>query len=304
VPVQRTYTVAIVSLLLAVSCWGMAPVATKYMLSDLTPVQLILVRFALSALICLPVLFQLRSQPLTRKETGIAIICGLLNSIGYNLTVAYGIGMIPPGLASLIIATEPIWILSLSLIIARERPHWTVLGGFLFAVIGIGSGVFINGETRGITLNGQQIAGAGLTLLAAFMWGSYTVIVRPLSQKRGSLSSTGLTTIIGAIPMFAFFQPPLVTALTHLSLLAWLIIVFLVAGSTIIATLLWNHGMASIPGAQAGLFLYLVPLVGIAGSSLFLHEAITPGILLSGAFILVGVALAQSRQLFARRKQA
>ena len=303
-PVHESKASALLALFLAVTCWGMAPVATKYLLSELAPLQLILVRFVLSALLCLPILFQLQGKRLTRTEIVIVIIGGLLNSIGYNLTVAYGVNLISPGLASLLIATEPVWILSFSLFIAHERPTRTILGGLLLAVIGVGIGTFMNGDTIGFTFNRQQSIGAGLTLLAACMWGLYTVIVRPLSQRRGSLTSTGLTTIVGALPMLAFFQPSLVATLIHLNNLAWLAILFLVAGSTIIATILWNYGVAAIPGAQAGLFLYLVPLVGVAGSNLFLHEPITPGIIVSGIFILAGVILAQSQQILNNRRTA
>jgi drug/metabolite transporter (DMT)-like permease len=299
---QKVPMLALSALLLAVICWGMAPVTTSFLLSYLTPLQLILVRFTFSALLCLPILFQLRNQRLSRPELLIAIIGGLLNSIGYNLTVSYGLKLIPPGLASLLIATEPIWILSFSLLIAHERPSRSILGGFLLAVIGIGIGTFMNGDTRGITFSTEQIAGAGLTLLAASMWGLYTVVVRPLSQKRGSLTSTGLTTIIGVLPMLIFFQPPLLTTLIHLNTLAWLAILFLVGGSTIIATILWNYGVATLHSAQAGLFLYLVPLVGVTGSALLLHEPITPGIIMSGILILAGVVLAQSHTVLKQRR--
>lgn len=299
---RTSYSFAAGALLLAVSCWGMAPVATRYLLDDLAPIQLILVRFVISTLLLLPILLQLRRQRWSRAEIGLAILCGLLNSIGYNLIVALGLHFIAASLAGILIATEPIWILLLSLLIVHERPHWSVLLGFALAASGIIVGALM-GDTRNISFTSTQILGAGLTLLAAFMWSAYTVLIRPLTAKHGARNCTGLTTFIGTLPLLVFYTPQLATSLLHLGPYAWLALFLLTVGSTIIATILWNYGVASMPGSQASLFLYLVPLISVIGGAFFLHEAITAGVLISGALILSGVCTAQARQFMNRRPQ-
>ncbi|GCE05559.1 DMT family transporter [Dictyobacter aurantiacus] len=297
---RTPYSVAAGALLPAVSCWGMAPVATRYLLTDLTPIQIILIRFAISTILLLPPLLQLRRQRWSRVEIGLAILCGLLNSIGYNLTVAFGLHFIAASLGGILIATEPIWILLLSLLITHERPHWSIWLGFVVAAIGIGVGTLL-GNTRDISLTGTQIFGAGLTLLAAFMWSAYTILIRPLTAKYGASSCTALTTFIGTLPLFVFYTPQVATNVLHLNVYGWLALCLLTVGSTVIATMLWNYGVASMPGSQAGLFLYLVPLISVIGGALFLHEVITAGVLISGVLILAGVCIAQARQFMQQR---
>ncbi|GCE19621.1 DMT family transporter [Dictyobacter kobayashii] len=299
---RSSYSFGAGALLLAVICWGMAPVATRYLLSHLTPLQLILVRFTISSLLLLPTLLQLRNQHWSRRDIGLAILCGLLNSIGYNLIVAFGLNFIPASLAGILIATEPIWILLLSMRLTHERPHWSVWLGLALAAIGIGVGALM-GDTTGISFTTTQLLGAGLTLLAAFMWSAYTILVRPLTTKYGARNCTGLTTLIGTLPLLVFYTPQLASHLLLFNAFGWLALLLLTVGSTVIATILWNYGVASMPGSQAGLFLYLVPLVSVAGGSLFLHEAITSGLLLSGVLILLGVCIAQTRQFRAQYTQ-
>jgi drug/metabolite transporter (DMT)-like permease len=64
-----------------------------------------------------------------------------------------------------------------------------------------------------------------------------------------------------------------------------------------VATILWNYGLARMPGVQAGLFLYLVPLVSVVGGILFLHEQMNAQTIVSGLSIVAGVVLAQIQHL-------
>ena len=60
--------------------------------------------------------------------------------------------------------------------------------------------------------------------------------------------------------------------------------------------LVWNYRGGALlgPGRAAG-FLYLVPLFAVTGSVLLLGESVYPRQLLGGAFIVLGVLLAQRR---------
>ncbi|HTI13159.1 MAG TPA: DMT family transporter [Dictyobacter sp.] len=288
---------AVLSLLLAVACWGLAPVATRYLVTtDLTPLHLVLLRFTGSSLLCLPTLLQLRRQPLERSDWGRILLCGFFNVIGYNLIVAYGIRFIPASTASVIIATEPVWIMILSFILLHERVHWTTLLGLAISIIGVC--LLIGWDTGGLTVNHTTLIGMGLTLLAAMMWGSYTVVVRPLSRKYGATLSTGLTTMIGTLPLLPCYNTQIGTTLHTFPLQAWGALLLLIVGSTVLSMILWNFGVASMPGTQAGLFLYLVPFVGMIGGNIFLHEQITPIMIISGLLTIIGVAIAQTKQLF------
>jgi drug/metabolite transporter (DMT)-like permease len=288
------------SLLLAALCWGLAPVATRYLLDYFSPLQLVLLRFLISAIFFLPLLWPLRAHHWTLKELALAVFCGLVGVIGYNLIVTYGLSRIPAGMAGLLIATEPIWILLIAALVLHEKIAWSVLAGLLLSLGGIV--LLLSRSIAGATWNTGVLGGSLLVLLAALMWSIYTVAVRTLSKKIGARVSTALTLVIGTLPLLAFWDPTSLALLPHLNLAAWGALLLLTLGSTVVATILWNYGVARTASSQAGLFLYLVPLISVAGGALFLHEQISFVTLASGLLIVSGVALAQIRQFIPAQK--
>ncbi|GAC1465825.1 MAG: DMT family transporter [Ktedonobacteraceae bacterium] len=280
-----------VALFLAALCWGLAPVATRYLLASFTPLQLVLLRFLIAAAILLFLLAPLRHQRWSFRKVGWTLFCGFTGVIGYNVPVAYGLRVVPAGAGGLLIATEPIWILLLAALALREKVSWSVLGGLLLALVGIA--LLFSQESFGATWNTLFLINALLILLAALMWSIYTVSVRALSKELGARTSTALTLVVGTLPLLAFWDNRTWPLLAHLNTTAWLALGLLILGSTVAATILWNYGVVHTPGAQAGLFLYLVPLISVAGGALFLHEQITIITLVSGLLIIAGVALAQ-----------
>lgn len=297
---RNSYSLAIGAVLFAVFCWGLAPVATRYLLTVITPVQLVLARYCLSALLFLPVLVVLKQQSWSRRDLGYAFLCGLANIIGYNLCVTYGLQRIPAGMASIIIATEPIWMALISLLVFRERSHWVVWLGFAGSLVGMA--LLIGGNAGGFSAT--TLLGAGFTLFATVMWGVYSLALRPISKKYGAPTSTGITVIFGTVPLLAFFQPVIVGRIIMLSRVEWLALLFLVVGSTVLAMILWNYALLHVPGTTAGLFMYLVPCVGVAGGVLFLGEPLAANTLLGGFLIIAGVAIAQTPQFFQRKQAA
>ena len=282
-------------LLSAATIWGLVPVATRYLLASFVPLQLVIVRFLIAAVFFLPLLGPVRKYRWTFKEASRVLFCGLVGVIGYYVLVAYGQQLIPAGIAGLLIATQPIWILLISAAVMREKISWLVLLGLAVALSGII--VLLGQETLGSAWNGTILTGSLLVLLAALMWSIYTVAVRSLSTRIGAHVSTALTMLIGALPLFIFWDGRTWSVLLHLSLVAWLALGVLSLGSTVVAAVLWNYGVARTTSARAGLFLYLVPLVSVSGGALFLHEQITLVTLASGALIIAGVVLAQIRRV-------
>jgi drug/metabolite transporter (DMT)-like permease len=291
---QKVSLAALGSLLCAAICWGFAPVATRYTLGTLAPLQVLLLRFGLSSLLFLPLLFAIRKHGWSPQDNWRIIACSFCNVIGYNTATTFGLRWLPASTASLLIATSPIWIALFSVLLNKERIRGLLVAGLLLSL----SGSLL--LTGGNALSGTQwqasaLFGALLVLLGAMMWGLYTVLARPLSLKYGATFSTGISIVFGTLPLFLFWNPHLLPQLQRLSPLVWFAILFLVLGSTMLGMLLWNYGVARIASAQAGLFLYIVPVVSVSGGALFLHERIGTTIWLSGLLIIAGVVLAQIR---------
>ena len=114
--------------LAAVGMWGLAPVATRALVLQLAPLPLLVLRMAVAAVVllpwCVPVL-----RRLDRAAAGRLVTAGLLGMVGYMLPVTVGIQWLPASTAALILATEPVWIMSLGRVFLGERvPGWSWAG--------------------------------------------------------------------------------------------------------------------------------------------------------------------------------
>jgi drug/metabolite transporter (DMT)-like permease len=133
--------------------------------------------------------------------------------------------------------------------------------------------------------------------LSTMGWGIYTVAIRPLAQKHGSLETACLTLAVSAIPMLVFVRPGIAQEVAALAPLHWAVLVFLILCGTFLTLILWNHGVATIRSSVAGMWLYVQPVVAAAGGVLLLGETVSWPLVVGGAVIIAGVAVSQWRHV-------
>jgi drug/metabolite transporter (DMT)-like permease len=271
--------------LIAVCLWGLAPVATRSLVSELAPLPLLTMRQLLAAVVLLPwaipALRRIDARDLPRF-----IVAGLLGMVGYNLPVTVGLQWLPASSAGLLLATEPVWVLVIGCVFLGERAGPRVLAGTGVALAGV---AVIAGPAALSPGSGTRaVAGAALVLLATLAFGGYMVVLRPLSQKYGPVSATATSSVAGAVPYLALagtVWPPRLSAPAGAELL------FLALGSTVAGMLLWN--LAVVRGGSAGIsrLLYLEPVVSVLGAVVFLGEQVTAAVLAGGVLVIAGVLI-------------
>ena len=271
--------------LIAVCLWGLAPVATRSLVSELAPLPLLTLRQLLAAAVLLPwavpALRRIDARDLPRF-----IVAGLLGMIGYNLPVTVGLQWLPASSAGLLLATEPVWVLVIGLVFLGERAGPRVLAGTGVALAGV---AVIAGPAALSPGSGTRaVTGAALVLLATLAFGGYMVVLRPLSQKYGPVSATATSSVAGALPYLALagtVWPP------RLSPAAGAELLFLALGSTVAGMLLWN--LAVVRGGSAGIsrLLYLEPVASVLGAMVFLGERVTAAVLAGGVIVIAGVLM-------------
>jgi len=186
--------------LVAVCLWGLAPVATRSLVSELAPLPLLTLRQLLAAGVLLPwavpALRRIDARDLPRL-----IAAGLLGMVGYNLPVTVGLQWLPASSAGLLLATEPVWVLVIGLVFLAERAGLRIVLGTGVALAGV---AVIAGPAALSPGSGTRAAaGAALVLLATLAFGGYTVVLCPLSEKYGPVSATAASSVAGALPYLA-----------------------------------------------------------------------------------------------------
>jgi drug/metabolite transporter (DMT)-like permease len=271
--------------LIAVCLWGLAPVATRSLVSGLAPLPLLALRQLLAAVVLLP-----WAVPALRRTAGRDlprfIVAGLLGMVGYNLPVTVGLQWLPASSAGLLLATEPVWVLVIGLVFLGERTGARFLAGSGVALAGVAG---IAGPAALSPGSGARtVAGAALVLLATLAFGGYTVVLRPLSEKYGPVSATAVSSVAGAVPYLAVAGTvwPL-----RLSRPAWAELLFLALGSTVAGMLVWNRAIVRGGSARISRLLYLEPVVSVLGAMVFLGERATAAVLGGGALVIAGVLM-------------
>jgi drug/metabolite transporter (DMT)-like permease len=280
--------------LIAVCLWGLAPVATRSLVSELAPLPLLTLRQLLAAAVLLPwavpALRRIDARDLPRF-----IVAGLLGMVGYNLPVTVGLQWLSASSAGLLLATEPVWVLVIGLVFLGERASPRVLAGTGVALAGV---AVIAGPAALSPGSGTRAAaGAALVLLATLAFGGYMVVLRPLSQKYGPVSATATSSVAGALPYLALVGTvwPL-----RLSVPAGGELLFLALGSTVAGMLLWNLAVVR-GGAGISRLLYLEPVVSVLGAMVFLGEQVTAAVLAGGVLVIAGVLMTGDWMAWPRR---
>jgi drug/metabolite transporter (DMT)-like permease len=271
-------------------CWGMTYLAMRIAVEDIPPHLMSGTRFVLAGLV-LYAWARLRGDAAPRLEhwRSAAVIGGFL-LLGGNASVAWAEQRVPSGLAAVLIAVAPIWMVGLEWARGAPRPKKHVAAGLLLGLAGVGLLVSSPGPS------GPPVDAVGATILilasASWAWGS--VLSKTASLPESPFVATGMEMIAGGVLLlltaavagqFAEFHPAEVSAPA-----AWSWVYLVVFGSLVgFTAYIWLLGVTSI--AKAGTYAYVNPVVAVLLGWAVLHEPVSLRMLVAAGVILVGVAL-------------
>ena len=264
--------------------WGINFVAIDIGLRDFPPLLFVALRYALMAFPA--VLFVPRPQVALRYVIGF----GLVLSAGTQglLFVSMHAGM-PAGLASLVVQTQVVFTIGLSVALLGERPGRRQLLGALVAL----SGIAVIGVGRG----GEHLPIAALLLClgAALAWGAGNVIVRK-AKAPDALALLVWSSLIAPLPLlalsFAFEGAGEIEAgLTSASAAGIAALLYVVVVATAFGFGSWTWLLRRHTASKVAPFALLVPVFGIASAWAALGERPDAVELIGAAIVLCGLAL-------------
>ena len=275
----------IAAALAAVFIWALVPVGTRFFVLRIDPLLFNIVRFAAAGAVALPMLLHARPWRWPVGDRVLVCLCAFFAVPGYNIPVAFAARTIPAGNLGLLIATEPVFIVGLSLLLERRPLRLRVLAGSVIAMAGV---VLTSLSATPFILSWK---GTLQALGGAFSWSCYTVLAGRLNARHGTFAVTAAILVIGSAALMLISLPltggtPLPDP-TTLAMLAAMGI-----ASSLIGFLLWNHACAALPPERVGLFVYLIPIVCLGAGAEFLGESLTFTVLMGGALTIAGVWIA------------
>ncbi|GIH62342.1 drug/metabolite exporter YedA [Microbispora siamensis] len=271
--------------------WGSTYLGIAIAIQTLPPMTSGGLRFVAAALVLGTVLL-VRAVPfqMTWRQFGGAALVGLLLLAGGNGMVAVAEQHISSGLAALLVASTPLWLIVLRTVF-RDRPHVLTLAGVLVGFAGV---AFLS--LRG---GGASGSGVGITvvLLGSLSWsvGSFISPRIPMPANPFVASTVEMAVGGGALLVMGLVQGERlhVGAVSWQSwaALAYLVLVGSLVGFT---SYIWLLGHAPI--SLVSTYAYVNPVVAVILGMAVLSEPVTAAMLVAGALIVVGVALVVSTE--------
>ena len=286
-PISRIPVYIVLTLVCAT--WGGAFPTIKYLLDFMSPLQLVKLRYGIVAILFLgALLFRNKKEILTvfRMSPGRLVIASLFGVIGYNLSLAMGETQIPSGTAAIIVNISPIFTLILSIILLHEKAGLKKAAGLLISF----SGLFILVQYgQVVRIDRTYYIYIFITLGAPISWAIYTVASRSLSIRYDSIIVTGLSMIIGALPLYIMLNGNDISIYKTLPLKAWLFVLYLSVLCTGAGFSGWVWALRRLPSSKVASFVYLIPVFSVIIAVVFLHEPVTAGMVLGAVLLLAGV---------------
>lgn len=288
-PVSRSWKIGL-AFLAVYLCWGMTYLAMRIAVQDIPPHVMSGSRFLLAGTMLYLWTRSRGVPPPSGKEWRAAAIIGGFLLLGGNATVAWAEQQVPSGLAAVLIAVAPIWMVGFEWARGGAQPRKRVVAGLLLGVVGVALLVYPGGNSpENVNLWRALIL---ILASASWAWGSVVSKVSPLPAS--PFLATGMEMIAGGMIIlgtaalagqFAHFQP---TSVSWDAILAWLFLV--IFGSLVgFTAYIWLLGVTSI--AKAGTYAYVNPIVAVFLGWAVLREPITVRTIVAAVVILAGVGL-------------
>ena len=277
--------------------WGASWPAGRIIAQSMPPLAGACLRFLLAAMVLLPWLYaaggmgQLKTWS-TQRWLGMAA-AGATGVFGYAAFFLSGLQHLPAGKAALVITLNPVMTLLMAAWLFKERLNALIALGMTLAVIG--AVVVLSHGNPFELLHGAVGMGELLILGCVVCWVLYTLIGRWMLTGVDALSTTAVTSTIGAIFLLmaslVVEGPTAFIQATHSGSTAWTALLFLAFGATALAYAWYFDGVKALGAGAASGYITLVPLFGVLIAALMLGETIDTPMLLGGAMAIAGTAI-------------
>ena len=283
--------------------WGTSFAAAKIALRELSPLNLVMVRFGLASVLLAGIFTLGRERPrIHRRDLPRFLVLGFLVISSYFYIQFAALRFTTTVASSLIMASSPIFTALISHATGRGRLRMAAAAGIAIAFLGVVL-VVTKGSWSGL-LQSDSWKGDLLLLVNALVWSGFTVYGQTLVQVYRPFVAIACVQVAGTLPLLplAFISTrlapePLWVQVRHLTWSAWLGALYLAGPCSVFAYQMWYKGVEALGPVRTSVFLYLNPLFALGAAIVVLHEPLTLFTLAGGAMVILGVyATNASRQ--------
>lgn len=277
--------------------WGSTYLAIRFGVETIPPFMMAGTRFVVAGLL-LYGWARIRGAPHPAwiEWRSAAIIGTLLLFVG-NGGVTWAEQKVPSGIAALLVATVPIWIVIIDWLwhgAARPRPG--VIVGLVVGFMGV---LFLVGPDQLLGHNRIDLAGVGVLMVATVSWAAGSLYSRKAILPSSPLLATSMEMLSGGIVLFLVsgltgefqrFDPSLV------STRSWLSVGYLSLFGSIVGFTAYVWLLRVAHASRVATYAYVNPVIAILLGWSLAGEEFTAHMLFAAAIIVLAVILIITNQ--------
>jgi drug/metabolite transporter (DMT)-like permease len=271
--------------------WGSTYLAIRVGIETIPPLLMASVRFLVAGALLYGV-SRLRGAPRpTRGNWRATAIVGALLLLGGNGGVVLAERTVPSGVAALLVATVPVWMVVQDwLWRGAARPGLQVVSGLVLGIAGLGLLVG-PGALGGGAIDGK---GAAILVAGSLCWATGSIYSREADLPHNAMLGTGMEMLAGGgllgvagalLGEVGMVHPSAISGASLLGLL------YLVTFGSLVGFTAYIWLLDRVPAPRVATYAYVNPIVAVLLGWAVLGEALTPRMGAAAAVIVAGVVL-------------
>jgi drug/metabolite transporter (DMT)-like permease len=226
------------------------------------------------------------SLPSPRQLAGCALIGVLLLACG-NGGVTWAERTVPSGLAALLLASVPLWMVIADRALTNAAPSRLAI---VALVVGF-AGIVVLSHPGGKHV---PYTGIAVILVAAICWAVGSVIGRKVPQPTSALVATAFQMLAGGLAL------ALAAAISGeaasfdagaVSLRSWLALAYLIGPGSVLALSCYTAALRLLPTPIVSTYAYVNPIIAVVLGWLVLGEKVSLFTVIGGALVVTAVVL-------------
>src|SRR5579859_6483204 len=268
--------------------WGSTYLGIRYAVETIPPLVAAGIRHSIAGTILLAWAWARGFRP-TRAHWISGIIVGALFFLIGHGSLHWAEQYVGSGLAALLIATEPMFILVLAWSMGQQKISRLSALGLGLGVVGVG--LLTRAE---LTVRGSSLLGLLAVLAGSLSWSAGVVISAKLKLPNDALGRTALPTLCGAVMLLGAAGLTGEFHATHwasISLRSLLGLAYLIVFGSVVAFTAYTWLLQRCPPALVATHTYANPVVAVFLGWLLASEPLTMRVVLASIAILAAIVL-------------
>ncbi|MGI8619894.1 MAG: EamA family transporter [Gemmatimonadaceae bacterium] len=270
--------------------WGSSYLAIVWALETLPPFLLGAARFLTAGAILFALAAARGGAAFSRRQLVNATVVGALLPFAGNGSLIWAQQRIPSGVAALIVATVPLWMVVIQTAVEHVRPSRQIWTGVGLGIVGLGILVSAGGGVAGAV----HVPSALILCAGSIAWASGSIYSRSADLPGSGLTSAALTMLAAG----AFFTVVALVAGEHRGFSLEAVSIRSVAGlaylsifGSVIAYSAYIWLLQAASPARVGTYAYVNPVIAVFLGWAFLNEPISARTSIAAGVILAAVVL-------------